>query len=71
MIIDESFLEDYQKLRMQVLSFDYTDIPNELSNELNKLYKKAHSIQNEIITARKIGTEFRYASLTYGSRLAK
>lgn len=65
MIIDESFLEDYQKLRMQVLSFDYTDIPNELSNELNKLYKKAHSIQNEIITARKIGTEFRYASLTY------
>lgn len=65
MTVNKSFVEDYEKLRERVLSFDYEQIPHELSDELIKLYKKAHSIQYEIIRKRKIGTEFRFASLTY------
>lgn len=65
MTVNKSFLEDYEKLRERVLSFDYEQIPHELSDELIKLYKKAYSIQYEIIRKRKIGTEFRFASLTY------
>lgn len=65
MLSDAGFLEAYEKLKQQVLFFEFENIPTELSDELIKLYQKAHSIQTQIIATRKIGAEFRYASLTY------